>query len=210
MLTIEASPGSHIGDTIQKAIAAAKTDAVQFTFNDVIVRVRKDSDPQLVYRDWERALRGCTDKVVGPEYRRELSAAEKQHDAAVRAAAEARTQTRVSERDRQNAARRTKVDALIEGQAIQLTDADGWEKTRLANQDGYGGAAFRYCERFGRVIQAEVANGMTVAEAATKWEFEVDDDGMTGFQQGCALSLLQQCWKYGPELRAWNKTKYAE
>lgn len=202
--------GDEISSTIKEAIAGAKrmNGVVEFEFNGVFVRVNEASEPDLVYRDWDRALRGCTDKTVGPDYKRELSTAEKQHDAAVRAANDARQQERQREWRRQNDVRRAKVDALIDGVSIELANSTDWEKTRLANQDGYGAAAFRYGERFGRVIQAELAKGSTVADAANKWEFEVDDDGLTGFQQSCALVALFHCWKHGPALKVWYVAKY--
>lgn len=202
MLTLNVSGGDEVNSTIKVAIAKATQieDVVQFEFNSVMVRVDAGSDPKLVYRDWERSLRGCTGKVIGPAYKQELSTAEKQHDAAVRATNAAQQKEQFDEMKDKDAARREKVDALIDDQEIQLVDAKGWEETRLANQDGYGGAAFRYADRFGRVMQVEIAKGMTVKDAVAKWEFECDDDGLTGFQQGCAMSLLRQCWKHGKEL----------
>ncbi len=208
MTKIEAGAGTHIDKAIERAIAASVGDVVEFDFNGVTVRVGSNSDPKLVHRDWDRALRGCTGKVVGPHYKATLSPAEIAHDAAVNAANERRRQEQLEEMRRKDAARRAKVDALIEGVAIQLTNTEDWEKSRLANQDGYGGAAFRYGDRFGRVMQVEIAKGLKVAEAAAKWEFDVDDDGLTGFQQSCALGLLYHCWKHGPDLKKWHDTKY--
>lgn len=44
-----------------------------------------------------------------------------------------------------------------------------------------------------------------VVDNANRLSHEADVEGITGFMYGCAVSILSQYWKYGEELRKWNK-----
>ena len=48
-----------------------------------------------------------------------------------------------------------------------------------------------------------------INNCADKWERVADkslgnEGGITGFQFGCAVSLLSECWKWGEQLRRWH------
>lgn len=77
MLTIETLGGDHIKDVIGRAIAMAFTagETVQFKFNGVAVTVDSSCAPDLVYRDWARALAGCIGQNIGPTYAATLTEA---------------------------------------------------------------------------------------------------------------------------------------
>ncbi len=74
--TFDAAPGSTINTCIQEAIDFSRLNGwhdhaergtlVSFEFNGVTVSVKSDSDPELVHRDWNRAMSGYIDKNVGP------------------------------------------------------------------------------------------------------------------------------------------------
>jgi hypothetical protein len=72
---VELLAGSEIGQTIAEAIEMAgyMSASIQFNHNDVVVRVRSDSKPRLIYRDWKRCIEGCIDGIVGPYPRSRLS-----------------------------------------------------------------------------------------------------------------------------------------
>lgn len=67
------------------ALAAYLQAPVVFEFNGIIMTVDRDSDPKLLYRDYDRALIGCIDRHVGPYPKAVLTAEEIEHDAAIRA-----------------------------------------------------------------------------------------------------------------------------
>ena len=91
---------------------------------------------------------------------------------------------------------------------IELSDPQGWHKTLAANMDGgYGEGVMSYAERWARLMQQELAHGATLEEIADQLSHEADTEGITGFQYGCAVSILAKCWKHGEELRKWHNLK---
>ncbi len=47
-----------------------------------------------------------------------------------------------------------------------------------------------------------------IVDNADKLSYEADEEGITGFMYGCAVSILSQCWKYGELLRKWHNGEY--
>jgi len=84
------------------------------------------------------------------------------------------------------------------------SDPDGWQATLDNNADGYGRAALNYASTWARCMESLVGQGMSVADAAKKSQHVADSEGITGFQQGCAVSILSQVWVHGDELRKWS------
>lgn len=96
-MTIEVVFG-EISETIREAIelagyydergewASVKGALIKFKFNGVMVAVRADSDPKLIYRDWRRAMKGYIDNDnVGPYPNPALTDEEKESDARIEA-----------------------------------------------------------------------------------------------------------------------------
>ncbi len=75
--------GSDINDVIREAIhlAGESNTLISFEFNGVKFTVLADSDPDLIYRDWDRARKRYIDPVVGPSPRPVLTDEEKVSDA---------------------------------------------------------------------------------------------------------------------------------
>lgn len=84
--SIEVRAAANIKDTIAEAISVADCMldvTIQFEFNDVIVSVRSDSNPELIHRDWLRSLNGYIGKNVGPNPNPVLTDKEKASDARI-------------------------------------------------------------------------------------------------------------------------------
>ncbi len=45
-------------------------------------------------------------------------------------------------------------------------------------------------------------------DIAEKTSHAADNEGITGFMYGCAVSILAHCWKHGEELRKWHNGEY--
>jgi hypothetical protein len=99
---------------------------------------------------------------------------------------------------------RQEFETKTQGIQIELSDVDGWNKSREVNSDGYGKATLDYAEYWAKLMQLELLNGKTIAECADKTQDEISFLGITGYQYGCAVSILSQTWKYGEELRKWR------
>lgn len=98
-------------------------------------------------------------------------------------------------------------DAIRDAPALALRDPARWAEYVMANQDSYGGACVRYAETWGRIMQARIARGETIADCADAASHLADDEGITGFMYGCAVAMLAQAWEHGEELRRWHNLK---
>lgn len=202
--------GSNITDTIAEAIAlsAKKKRTIKFEFNGVTVSVRSDSNPELIYRDWSRSLSGYIGKSVGPNPNPVLTDKEKASDARIEDKNERKRQKRQAEYEAKAKTHREAVEAkLVNAPGIELANAEGWQKFKDNNSDGYGGAVVTYSERWARLMQVEMANGKNLGDVADATSQEADLEGITGFMYGCAVSTLSQCWKHGEQLRRWHNIK---
>lgn len=209
MITIEPNFTGTIHTWIVKAIgiAAEEKSLVTFDFNGVTVIVAGDSDPALVYRDWDRGLMGYTGKhpVAGPYPKPELSAEELASDAAIRAEKDKRSAERQAQYAEEARAKALMLqEALSAARPIALSDPEKWQKFVAANSDGYGGRIVRYAEEWARLMQTRMDNGESLADCAEDLSHLADDDGITGFMYGAAVSVLSQCWAYGENLRRWH------
>ncbi len=208
---LEPSPGSEIGATIKEAIliAGEKRELFTFNFNDVSVTVAWNSNPDLIYRDWCRAMAGSIEsKQVGPFPAQTLTPEELVHDAEVEAGNERRREE--SQRHYQEEARKKgeELSAVLAGSpALEIAVQAFWDEGIANNKDPYGAAIYQYAEMWGRLMQIEMANGKSLPDIADECSHTADTEGITGFMYGCAVSILAGCWKYGEELRRWHNLK---
>lgn len=79
-----------------------------------------------------------------------------------------------------------------------------WEKGLANNQDPYGNACYRYCSEWATRMEAQMAVGKKIAEIAERTSHEADDEGITGFMYGMAVSILASAWLHGEALRLWH------
>lgn len=196
---------------ISRAIDQAESsgEPVQFKFNGIAVVVERDSNPDLIYRDWSRAISGYLGEsaTVGPHPKRELSDGELTRDAEIQADNDARRARRDAEaaqlQERQRLALR---GALGNAGTISLRDAAAWASFVAANQEPYGARVVRYADEWARLMQSRISNGETIAECAEELSRLADDDGITGFMYVAAVSILARCWAHGDELKAWHES----
>lgn len=78
-----------------------------------------------------------------------------------------------------------------------------YQKCKDANQDLYGSMIIQYAERWAEMMEQEIENGMTVAEAAGRTREIADTVDITGYMFGFALNVLDEFWEHGEELRTW-------
>lgn len=96
---------------------------------------------------------------------------------------------------------------IIEGKEKEYKD---WYDK---NNDGYSRACFTYVERWAEMMEEKIEASSddvmkVIVDNADKLSYEADEEGITGFMYGCAVSILSQCWKYGELLRKWHNGEY--
>lgn len=76
-----------------------------------------------------------------------------------------------------------------------------WRAGLDVNQDPYGLAVYRYASEWATRCEQALAAGESL-EACWKWESRAaDEEGITGFMYGCAVSILADVWRHGEALR---------
>lgn len=208
----EVYAGSSIGPTIAEAIrnAPLSDGLIEFEFNGVTVQVTVDSDPDLIHRDWSRALNGYIDKHVGPHPNLVLTDEEKASDVRIEAENERRREERHVAYEAELRAKTEALDArLARAPEIEPADETAWREFVTVNSDGgYSECVVRYAEKWARLMQGELAEGKPLEGIAASTSSEVADvEGITGFQYGCAVAILAKTWKLGEELRRWHNLK---
>jgi len=182
----------------------------------VTVQVAADSDPELILRDWWRGmLRPSGTFTVTPYPWLVLSADAVAEDARLKAEQEERSRKASEEYAKREAAKTAALnEALAAAQPLALKDESRWQEYVTTNTDGgYGEACVRYAEKWGRLMQERMAHAPDVAPAdwiaanADDCSHVADDEGITGFMYGAAVTMLSHCWIYGEELRRWHNLK---
>lgn len=206
---LDTSAGNNFSTVAEKAkqIATEKKVTVEFEFNGVTCLVDKNTNLDWLYRDYSNSWT-MEWKTVGANCQSEYTPQ-------VQAEFEKRTKARAEKQAIENATYRAKeakekkeFEAKVEGIELDLSDVEGWNKSREVNSDGYGGAALDYAEGWVKLMQIEIAKGKTVAECYDYSQEGLGFLGITGFQFGCAVSVLSQNWKHGEELRKVHNKKY--
>lgn len=203
--TLIVSPGSKFTDVSQEAIEIARTSGkiVEFEFNDIRCLVNAQTNPDFLWRDYKNAHLMKWESI-GPNCVEKYSRTTMRAISARKYAQELKWAQEQKEYENKCAAQRENVEKAIDGVQLELSDADGWRKSREANSDGYGAAALDYAETWAKLMQVEIAKGNTVAQCYEYTQNDLGYFGITGFQFGCGRSILVQTWKYGAEL---NLTK---
>lgn len=90
-----------------------------------------------------------------------------------------------------------------------------WDEGLAKNSDPYGNAVYRFASEWATRMEAGMqADGVDEAidESVAMWitvkasshMSAADDEGITGFMFGCAMSMLAAWWKHGEQLRRWH------
>jgi len=87
---------------------------------------------------------------------------------------------------------------------MKFKNVELWEKGVVINEDPYGSCVYRYAKRWAELMESKMAAGETLEQVAKTASREADTEGITGFQYGCAVGILAQCWEHGEALRRWH------
>lgn len=186
MQTYEALPGEHIDQAIQHILdlAHASGEPATMRFNEIDMTTQPD-DTLVSLRaryDTACAVRQAA-YLASPEYlqqQREATAAQaRRAEAHQKALATAPAQ-------------------------LTVRDTAAWEAFSQVNTDPYGARIVRFADEWARLMEARLATGETIASCAQDTATLANDDGITGYMYGCAVSILAQCWAHGEALRRWH------
>lgn len=186
----ESMPGYHIVEACKEAVEMARRDScnVEFEFNGISLTATPETDPaELAQSFSDECVRRHDAYVASPEYKAQ--------------------QEKAARKERE---RKARVDSMLADAPAQMTlrDATGWQKACAANKDGYGGAVMSYAERWARLMEARMSKGERLVDIADECSLLADEEGITGFMYGCAVSTLAAVWVHGEALRLWHNLKY--
>lgn len=190
MLTYEPRPGQWVDDAIKGALllASAMNEPVSITFNAVTLTVTPDSTAEELSEFYSDECRRQSE-----EYERSPEFKKRQEEARLKAAA----------------------DAEVLRGALALASAEPtfrntatWEKGLRNNEAGYGRAVYDFASTWARLMEGRIAQGDTVEKCAEEAShIAAANAGITGFQYGCAVSILAHCWIHGEALRRWSNLR---
>ena len=181
----EPMTGENISETARQMIklSSEKNTAVWARFNDIELTATSITDVPAIMAHYERESNLRHEAYVNsPEYsprRREAEGARQRHDLLLKG-------------------------ALAVAPQMTLQDEKGWEEAIAANYDAYGAAVILFAERWARIMEGRIAHGDTVAGCAKVAAHLADNEGISSFMYGCAVSLLSQVWIHGEALRCWH------
>ena len=183
---------------------------MKFDFNGVMVSVRSDSNPELIFRDWSRAMSGYIEKAVGPYPNPVLTDKENESDARIEAKKECKRQKRDAEYETKAKARRDRVEArMSNAPTMEFSEEKSWLAAKAENGNGsYGAGILSYAERWARMMQLEMSEGKMLEEVWRSTSFEANLEGMSGATQAAATHLLTLFWVHGAELRRLHNVHY--
>ena len=181
--------GENVSKTAKRMVAMAKKTKgpVIAKFNDIALTAKPGNNPDAIVQYYQTESNRRHEKYVNsPEYKKR-------------------------QREAQEAQRRQ--DLMLKGalaaapKKMTLRDEEGWKKAVAANTDGYGGGVMSFAERWARLMEGRMANGDTLEACAEEASSLADNEGITGFMYGCAVSILSQVWVHGEQLRRWHNLK---
>jgi len=189
MKTYEPMGGENVSETAKRMVALAKKSKRPVTakFNDIALTAKPGDNPDAIVQCYQtESNRRHKEYVKSPEYKKRQ-----------RAAKEAQWRQ----------------DLILKGaltvapKKMTLRDEEGWKKSVAANTDGYGGGVISFAERWARLMEGRMANGDTLEACADEAFSLADNEGITGFMYGAAVSILSQVWIHGEQLRRWHNLK---
>lgn len=190
MKVYETHPGQHIKNAAEEMVALANFsgEVVTATFNDIPLDTAPGGDPSGIVASFNEEMeRRRAEYVASPEY--------------------AKHQREAREREEQ---RQTATAAALSKAPAKLTlrDEPAWQKSVDANKnDGYGAAVTQYADQWARIMESRMASGETLEACADEASHVAGNVGLSGFQYGCAVSILSQVWIHGEQFRRWHNLK---
>lgn len=204
---------SRFSETLEKAISLAKKVTsvnrdilpqhqfvIMFEFNGIICYVTADSDPELVLRDYSRAIDDPEITEIGPNYKAALSAAEIARDQELQAkrAAKIREEQHLSEKALLRATKRLDDILAKAPKFIPINSPESYKATCVKCDSG----AVCYAEKLMRITEFFLAAGSDFETAVNQANRLVDEvERTSGSIWGEAMQLACQFWTHGEELR---------
>ena len=204
---------SRLSEAAEKAISLAKKVTsinqdilprhrfiIMFEVNGIICYVAADSDPELVLRDYFRALDDPNTTEIGPNYKATLSTAElaRDHELQAKRAAEIREKQRRSEKELLRATKRLNEILAKAPQFIPINDPESYKATCAKCDSG----AVQYAEKLILVSEFFLTTGNDFETAANQADRLVDAAECTsGSIWGEAMQLACRFWTRGEELQ---------
>ena len=88
---------------------------------------------------------------------------------------------------------------------MRFKDQNQWLEGLQKNADPYGAAVFTFAENWANLMEEQLEKGCKLENVAKETSSQAaKDTGITGFQYGCAVSILAGTWEHGESLRQWH------
>lgn len=180
---------------------------VEFDFNGIKCVISKDTDLDLLHRDYDNAFM-MEWQSISPNPEKEYSEATKLELKIREQRAKAAADMAKLEREQKDKQEREYFEFITKGIEMEIVDKDNYLIGKDKNTDPYGACIYEYAEGWAKLMQVRIALGEQVKDIAEKTSHEMHFLGISGFMYGAAVSILSQYWKHGEELRKWHNKEY--
>ncbi len=165
------------------ALAETKNKSVCMKFNDQEITARPGDTPSSLAQAYSEECDRSYKEYINSDAHKEAE------------------RKRIEEQKHQDA---ELADALAGApEHMSLRDPDGWAEAVRVNDDSYGGGVIKYAERWARLMEAAMTAGAAI-DCAKRTSHLADNEGITDFMYGAAVSTLAQVWEHGEALRRWH------
>ena len=87
---------------------------------------------------------------------------------------------------------------------MKYKDKKGWDSWLAEQSSDYGKACFTFAKRWAELMEEKIHGGIKFEDMAKSTSYKADEEGITGFMYGMAVSILAKTWEHGEELRQWH------
>ena len=88
---------------------------------------------------------------------------------------------------------------------LRFKDQALWDMYVEANcEDAYGRYIIDTAEYWMKLMQPQLDAGKEIKDIAHPSFVELNPDYLSGFQYGCVIKVIYDCWEYGETLRVWH------
>lgn len=180
-------PGDNIDDSCRDAVAMAIDENchVEINFNGFPLLATPTTDPATLAKSYMDDCNRRHEEYINSQEYKDLQ----------------------EKTAREEAERKVKVDLILTDspKTMTLRDPEGWEKAKAANTDPYGGAIMTFAERWAMLMEIFINKGGKIPDIADECCSLADEEGITGFMYGAAVSTLAHVWIHGEELQTWHR-----
>lgn len=181
MINIEAMAGQPIGKFAEKMIATAQeyNDIVFSRFNNVSLYASPNTKKEEILNYFDNEMNRAVE-----EYRKSTKYKNRE--------IEQKKRRECANIELDNALRLSPIEPSVH-------DREVWDHWRSVNTDPYGNRIMEYASQWMRMMEGRMSQGQTIVSCMQDTARIADNDGISGYMYGAAVSIIKLVWIHKDE-----------